>query len=111
MPAGDGSGPRGAGPGTGRGLGFCAGYAQPGYASFGPGRGSGRGWGRGFGRGRGRGRRAGWAASAPGPWFGPPAVTAASEAELLKNQVAFYEQELANLNKRLGELEAEVEAR
>ena len=44
MPMGDGTGPAGKGPKTGRGLGFCAGYDSPGYTKSG---------GRG-GRGRGR---------------------------------------------------------
>jgi len=50
MPFGDGTGPLGKGPKTGRGLGFCAGYDTPGYT-----KGRGRGLGR-RGRGRGRGR-------------------------------------------------------
>jgi len=55
MPRGDGTGPMGQGPMTGRGLGYCAGYPQPGFMYPGPGfgRGFGKGWGRGFGRGRG----------------------------------------------------------
>ena len=55
MPWGDGTGPWGQGPMTGRGLGYCAGYPHPGFVVPGPGfgRGFGRGWGRGFGRGRG----------------------------------------------------------
>ena len=71
MPRGDGTGPMGMGPMTGRGAGYCAGFGIPGYmnAGFGWGyrRGVGRGFGPGFGRGwaggfpgRGFGRRAGW---------------------------------------------------
>ena len=68
MPGGDRTGPWGAGPMTGRGAGFCAGYDVPGYMNpaygggFGRGRGGGfgRGWGRGFGRGRGMGFGRGW---------------------------------------------------
>lgn len=55
MPGMDGTGPAGAGPMTGRGLGACAG-----------GRGAGRGYGPGPGRGYGRGFGAG-----RGPGFGP----------------------------------------
>ena len=50
MPRGDGTGPQGQGPRTGRGAGFCAGTDQPGYVSSpGGGRrfrqwGGGRGW-------------------------------------------------------------------
>ena len=65
MPFGDGSGPRGMGPRSGRGLGFCAGFGAPGYANPGPGYGRGFGGGRGFGRGRGFGFKAGWRASQP----------------------------------------------
>jgi hypothetical protein len=72
MPRGDGTGPMGMGPMTGRGAGYCAGFDAPGYANPGPGmaygrgfgRGPGRGWGRGF-RGRGPGRWAGWYGYAP----------------------------------------------
>ncbi len=49
MPAGDGTGPAGMGPMTGRAAGYCAGYGVPGYMN--PVRG--RFLGRGFGRGRG----------------------------------------------------------
>lgn len=62
MPGGDRTGPRGFGPMTGRGAGYCAGYSVPGYANPIPGRG-GFGFGRGFGRGRGwfgRGFGRGW---------------------------------------------------
>ncbi len=46
MPRGDQTGPAGAGPMTGRGAGFCAGFNQPGFVSGG---GFGRGCGRGLG--------------------------------------------------------------
>lgn len=52
MPGLDGTGPAGAGPMTGRGLGACAGGRGAGWG-FGPGRG--RGFARGFGPGRGLG--------------------------------------------------------
>jgi len=57
MPFGDGTGPRGEGPRTGRGAGYCSGYNQPGYANPFPRGGFGRGFGRGFGPGRGPGFR------------------------------------------------------
>ena len=68
MPGGDGTGPGGLGPRTGRGFGYCNGYPHPGYAvpgGMGMGWGRGRAWGRGGGwglghawrRGRGRGAR------------------------------------------------------
>jgi len=73
MPFGDRTGPRGMGPMTGRGAGYCAGFSQPGFANPIPGRGwfgFGFGWGLrhnswGGGRGRGRGRWFGWRWSSP----------------------------------------------
>lgn len=47
MPRGDRTGPAGAGPMTGRGAGFCAGYNTAGHQTAGGG--FGRGCGRGFG--------------------------------------------------------------
>jgi len=38
MPAGDGTGPMGLGPRTGRAAGYCAGYGVPGYLNPMPGR-------------------------------------------------------------------------
>lgn len=55
MPGGDGTGPMGMGPMTGRAAGYCAGYPMPGSMSPVAGRGF---WGMGRGmRGGGRGRR------------------------------------------------------
>ena len=55
MPYGDGTGPFGAGPMTGRAAGFCGGFDVPGSMNPSFGRGLGgfgrRGWGRGFGGG------------------------------------------------------------
>ena len=51
MPGGDGTGPGGLGPMTGRAAGYCAGYAIPGFMNPIPGRGyGGRGRGGGWGR-------------------------------------------------------------
>jgi hypothetical protein len=97
MPRGDGTGPAGQGPMTGRGAGFCAGFNMPGYANravggraaaqpgaaYGPGpaganrvpsgvrgAGMGRGPGRGIGRGfgGGRGRGRGRGGGGRGRW-------------------------------------------
>jgi len=84
MPLGDGTGPLGFGPMTGRAAGFCAGYPVPGYLNpvpgrgwFGVGRGGfpwgggrGRFFGRGFGFGRGGGRGRGWGRFGFGPGWG-----------------------------------------
>jgi hypothetical protein len=58
MPFGNRTGPRGMGPMTGRGAGYCGGFGQPGFTNPIPRRrwfgfGLGRGWGRGRGRGFG----------------------------------------------------------
>jgi hypothetical protein len=63
MPFGDGTGPRGMGPMTGRGAGYCTGSGRPGFASPAFGRGwfgFNSGFGRGMGMGRGRGRGMAW---------------------------------------------------
>lgn len=58
MPLGDGKGPTGMGPMTGRAAGYCSGYGLPGYANPIPGRGGYWGRCRGyFGRGGGHRRR------------------------------------------------------
>lgn len=38
MPGGDGTGPLGWGPRSGRAVGYCSGYGRPGYANSFPGR-------------------------------------------------------------------------
>ena len=132
---------------TGRGLGYCAGQAAPGFAVGGFGRGFGA-WGRGFrGGGGGRGWRhrfyatgvPGWAAmgsypavgmpwagaygapaptvmggypAAGTPWagaYGARAVTRTQEIEALKGQAEYLKSTLDDINKRVGELEAEKE--
>jgi hypothetical protein len=74
MPFGDGTGPMGLGPMSGRGAGFCAGFVRPASANPTPGYPygygypgaapawpvRGYGYGRGFGRGMGRGFGRGW---------------------------------------------------
>ena len=56
MPRGDGTGPAGMGPMTGRAAGYCAGYPVPGFMNP---VGGGGFWGRGRGMGRRRRRRNG----------------------------------------------------
>lgn len=68
MPFGNGTGPAGAGPMTGRGAGYCSGNRAPGNTSATPVRrwfnfswlGSGRRPGQGRGRSAGRGNRSRW---------------------------------------------------
>ena len=124
MPWGDGTGPLGMGPMTGRGAGRCAGYAGRGYFNAGPGWGF-SGWGRGRGRGRGFGRRfraggfGGWHPAAWGwPWSGapapypmpydvpfPPTASKSQELDALKNQAKYFEEALDEIKDRIGELE------
>lgn len=126
MPFGDGTGPAGLGPMTGRAAGFCAGFAVPGYMNPIPG----RGFGRGFGRGGGRGWRhwyyatglPGWMRAGQGwpawgaqpypavaavPFAGPfvPQITPQQEAEALKAQAEYLAESLEGIRKRIGELE------
>jgi len=130
MPGGDRTGPRGMGPMTGRGLGYCAGADAPGYVNPAPGLGLGRGWWGGGGRGRGRGGGGrgwrnwyyatglpGWARyGSPPAWgygyapawgygpYGQP-MPETQETELLKQQAEALKRELDAIAQRLEELE------
>ncbi len=131
MPRGDGTGPWGAGPMTGRGAGFCAGNAVPGYTSAGAGLGRFGGYGgawRGGAFGWGgcgyRGRfwaagPAGWqyGLRGPDPWaasdwqgvsytFEP---TREQKAALLQAQAENLERALGTVRERLAKLESEEE--
>ncbi len=114
MPRGDGTGPGGMGPMTGRVAGFCAGYSVPGYMNPGYGRGAGFGFGRGLGRGFGRGFGRGWAPGMGSPFYGnpyaapyyPAGITPEQEAEMLKAQAGDMKAELETLNQRIKELES-----
>jgi len=137
MPGGDGTGPGGMGPMTGRAAGFCAGFPVPGYANPVGGRGMGMGWGRGrgggFGRGFGRGR-AGYGLPAYGSAVNPyayggaagpyayggavnpyayggapfaPGLTAQQELDGLKGQAEYLEDSLDGIKKRIEELESQ----
>lgn len=121
MPGGDGTGPMGMGPMTGRAAGYCAGYGVPGFMNPVPGfgRGQGFGRGRGFGGGGRRGRRnMFWATGLPGwarfgsgaapPMSGVQTVpNAAAEKEFLTRQAEVLQAQLDNLRKRIDELAAE----
>ncbi|MDD5596531.1 MAG: DUF5320 domain-containing protein [Victivallaceae bacterium] len=102
MPRGDGTGPLGAGPMTGRAAGCCAGFSTPGFAGFaGYGR-SGRGTGMGRAvRGRGLGFRNRFYAPVP---VQPPEFSAEQEKEYLVNEVKALETELEAVKKRLDGL-------
>jgi len=130
MPGGNGTGPTGLGPMTGRGAGFCAGYAAPGYVNSAGGRGMGMGWGRGRGGGFGRGRGFGWGRAGYGfPAYGSavnpyayggavnpyayggapftPTVAPQQELDSLKGQAEYLEDSLGGIKKRIEELESQ----
>lgn len=124
MPRGDGTGPGGLGPMTGRALGYCAGFGTPGSMNFAPGR-SYWGWGRGRGGGRGFRNRCyatgpfGWQRPFAGTPFGgypgtyggfyapppTPTITKEQELEALKGQAKYFEDALQDIRKQLEELE------
>lgn len=99
MPGFNGTGPNGAGPMTGRGMGPCAGNNVD-ARGFGAGRGMGRGLGRGAGR-RGCGyasagfRFGGWPAYEP---------TEDQKKEILNNQASFLEDELKAIHDEINRL-------
>ena len=107
MPRGNGTGPMGRGPMTGRAAGYCAGNGQPGVAN--PVAGCGGGFGRGMGGGSGRGFRnmffatglPGWARSG-----GAPAPAGMNEKQVLKSQADALQAQLDTVRQRLGRLEA-----
>ena len=118
MPRGDRSGPTGAGPMTGRGLGYCAGYPEPGYTAEGYGMGRGpAGFGRRGGGGRGWRHRyyatglPRWARGAapaypqPYGYDDPPAPGPREQSAALKSQVEYLESALEEARARLAELE------
>ncbi len=92
---------------TGRAAGCCAGYATPGFANPVAGRGMGRG--RGTGRGMGMGFRGGrqWCGGfGMQPFAAPLAPAPEQEAAVLKTQAQNLESALADIQKRLTELES-----
>ena len=107
MPRGDRTGPLGLGSRTGRGFGYCAGYAAPGF--FTPGFGGGRGRGRGgfgyrhwyYATGLTHSQKTFWA----NPNFTASPLTKEESVHQLKTQKDILQQNLDELNKRLEELE------
>ncbi len=121
MPFGDGTGPRGMGPMTGRGMGRCAGFPVPGFMNPGPGRGGYGGYGRGFQRRY----RAYWPHGYPeavdyppgytpyaapfggvGAPFAPGAMpTKKQELDFLANEAQAMKSQLEEIESRIKELE------
>lgn len=118
MPAFDGTGPRGYGPRTGRGFGYCGagyhrhrgfrrGYHRHGFGpGYGPayGRGFGPGYGPAYGPGYGRGYGRFWDAE-PGPYYGPAQDRPVDEKAYLEEQAELLKAELSEIEKRMNELE------
>ncbi len=111
MPRGDGTGPMGMGPMTGRAAGYCAGYSVPGFMNPYGGRGRGMAWGRGGGLGLGMAWRRGWGGG--GAWaYGPPPAPAwgapspEQELEALRSQADWLKQQMEAINQRIQQLES-----
>jgi len=120
MPFGDGTGPQGLGPMTGRGAGYCAGFPYPGCMNPYFGRGY-FGWGRGwFGPGRGwrnwariTGLPGWWRAQVGLPAFGRrwsfwpsvPEISADQEKELLSEELENLKEEMRAIKQRLRDLD------
>lgn len=119
MPRGDGTGPTGAGPGTGRMRGFCMGFGTPealgrSQSSAFPGRSGGSrgrrnpagnagtaGWQRGSGFGFGR---------EPGGSAAPATNSmAGSQLETLKSQAQHLEEALDGIKQRIQQMESRTE--
>ncbi len=119
MPAGDGTGPMGMGPMTGRGMGFCTNDTIPGPRYPMPGRG--RAWGGGQGRGGGGGRHGWrhqfratglpfWARGEAAPEVDPPEPSAepGDEVQTLRHQMGLLEQALEQLRQRIATVESQA---
>ena len=100
MPRGDGTGPAGQGPMTGRKLGFCAGSESPGFMN--------PGFRRGMGRGFGRGRGFAWRARAIQPSITqmqqPQVITEKQEKQFLEQELTALKEEMKEIEERLKEL-------
>ncbi|MGB9678523.1 MAG: DUF5320 domain-containing protein [Thermoanaerobacteraceae bacterium] len=95
MPRGNGTGPMGMGPRTGRGMGYCSGYNTPGYMNG----------GYGYGRGRGY-RHMYYATGVPGWGRGYGFVpNATDERDFLKDEARFLEDQLKYIKDRLDDLD------
>ena len=108
MPAGDGTGPRGEGPLTGRAMGRCAGFPEGGYATA-PGRG---GRGSFFGRrgGGGRGYRNRYYETGMPYWRRYPAFSEPSfrgestDTDSLRRQVEMVAETIDRIAQRVQQL-------
>lgn len=111
MPRGNGMGPMGMGPMTGRAAGSCAGNGKPGVAGLGAGLGCGFGRGRGGGGGFGRGFRNRFFASGLPGWMRaidqavPGRAGGIDERQALAGQADALQRQLDELKRRLETLD------
>ena len=89
MPRLDRTGPQGAGPETGRRMGYC--FPGSGYGSIR------RGWGRGFGMGMGMGF----------PGFFYDRMSPQDEKQALSEELKYLREEIKEIEKRLDEVKKE----
>lgn len=105
MPRGDGTGPMGIGPMTGRGVGYCLGNIMPGNGGIGTGFCRGTGGGRGFGRMFYLTGRPVWARGGNIPAM--PGGQVFDEKAALKNQEESLEKQLKQVKDRMKEFDTE----
>ncbi len=105
MPGGDGTGPMGAGPMTGRGMGYCAVRAGFGFMNR---IGFGRGWGCGRGFGMGWRNRVSAFAAGRSMGFGRGRVAWTSEDELsaLQQEADAMQADLNDIRSRIEQLKS-----
>lgn len=116
MPMGNGTGPNGMGPRTGRGAGYCNGFNMPGAYNRGAGLGGGRGFGRGggFGFGNRFGGRGGfgfYGGTAPGfgAGYAPQQLSKADYSDMLRDEAEYLENRLNALRDELKKAEKDSE--
>ena len=111
---GDGTGPAGLGPKTGRGAGYCAGYSVPGYQNTTVPR---RGYWRTNFQGGGRGYRNFYNATGIARWQSgsttppvattPPVLTKEQQLEALKKQAEYLKNELERITRFIEAADSE----
>lgn len=100
MARGDKTGPLGAGPKTGRGMGYCTGNEHPGYMNMPP------NWGAGFGRRfrGGSGYRTGFGFRHGYTHYYPGNMTDVSEKTIIENEIRILKDQLSALENRLSKI-------
>ncbi len=106
MPGGNGTGPMGYGPMTGRGAGFCAGYPAAGFMNRGCGCGGNFGGGRGWRNMYRQTGQPGWmrfAQTAAGT-TPPSAADPSQEKEYWQNRKEYLEKQMQQAEQHLAEM-------